>query len=90
MGSIYARDKSYTLQSNGQLLNAAAYRPLIVPTRTARRCGWTSSGKVYDSVQTSTRAATFNDQRAVVLAIQKQPGTNTIEIVNAINRCCRR
>jgi HAE1 family hydrophobic/amphiphilic exporter-1 len=84
VGSIYAPEHSYTLQSNGQLLNAAQFRPLIVAYRNGAPIRLDQVAQVYDSVQDLYNRSWFNGQRGVVLAIQKQPGTNTIEIVNAI------
>src|SRR5512142_117455 len=86
VGSIYAQEKSYTLQSNGQLLNAAAYKPLIVAYRNGAPVRLEDIGDVYDSVQDLYSRSAFNNTRAIVLAIQKQPGTNTVDIVDAINR----
>ncbi|MGA2989186.1 MAG: efflux RND transporter permease subunit [Candidatus Korobacteraceae bacterium] len=86
VGSIYAPDKSYTLQSNGQLLNAVAYRPLIVSYQNGAPVRLDEVASVFDGIQDNFTRSRFNDERAVVLAIQKQPGTNTIEIVNAIQQ----
>ncbi len=86
VGSIYAQDKSYTLQSNGQLLDASAYRPLIVTYQNGAPVRLDQVAKVFNGVQDNFTRSWFNDERAVVLAIQKQPGTNTIEIVNAIHQ----
>ena len=41
-------------------------------------------GRVIDSVQDDKTASWFNGDRAIVLAIQRQPGTNTVEVVNGI------
>ena len=86
VGSIYAPEKSYTLQSNGQLSSAAQFRPLIVAFRNGAPVRLDQVANVYDGVQDEYAKSWFNNQRAVVLAIQKQPGTNTVEIANAINR----
>ncbi len=86
VGSIYAADKSYTLQSNGQLFDAAAYRPLIVTYQNGAPVRLDQVASVYDGIQDNFTRSWFNDERAVVLAIQKQPGTNTIDIVNSINQ----
>ncbi|HET9182815.1 MAG TPA: efflux RND transporter permease subunit [Candidatus Angelobacter sp.] len=85
VGSIYAPEKTYTLQSNGQLSSAAQFRPLIVAFRNGAPVRLEQVADVYDGVQDEYSKSWFNNQRAVVLAIQKQPGTNTVEIANAIN-----
>ncbi|HKT52214.1 MAG TPA: efflux RND transporter permease subunit [Candidatus Angelobacter sp.] len=86
VGSIYAPDKTYTLQSNGQLTNAAQFRPLIVTYRNGAPVRLEQLANVYDGVQDEYSKSWFNNQRSVVLAIQKQPGTNTVEIANSINQ----
>jgi hydrophobic/amphiphilic exporter-1 (mainly G- bacteria), HAE1 family len=86
VGSIYGSSHTLTLQSNGQLLDAAAYRPLIVAYRNGAPVRIDQIGNAFNSVQDLYAQSHFNNQRAVVLAIQKQPGTNTVEIVNAINQ----
>ncbi|HVZ17283.1 MAG TPA: efflux RND transporter permease subunit [Terriglobales bacterium] len=85
VGSIYGANRTYTLESNGQLLDAAAFRPLIVAYQNGAPVRLDQVANVYDGVEDEYSKSWFNNQRAVVLAIQKQPGTNTIEVVNAIH-----
>jgi len=86
VGSIYATDKTYTLQSNGQLLNAAQFQPLIVAYRNGAPVRLDQLATVVNGTEDRFFKGALNNQRAVVLAIQKQPGTNTVEIVDAVNR----
>ncbi len=86
VGSIHAPTATYTLQSNGQLLDASAFRSLIVAYRNGAPVRLDEVANVYDSVQDLYAVSHLNNDRAVVLAIQKQPGTNTLNIVDAINR----
>jgi hydrophobic/amphiphilic exporter-1 (mainly G- bacteria), HAE1 family len=86
VGSIYATGKTYTLQSNGQLLDAAQFRPLIVAYRNGAPVRLRQVANVEDGVQDQYVKGALNGQRAVVIAIQKQPGTNTVQIVDAINQ----
>ncbi|HEY6274127.1 MAG TPA: efflux RND transporter permease subunit [Terriglobales bacterium] len=86
VGSIYAPSGTYTLQSNGQLQNAAEFRPLIVTYRNGGPVHLSDIANVRDGVQDEYSKSWFNGERSVILAIQKQPGTNTVEIVNEINR----
>ena len=85
-GTLYGEHRAYTLQANGQLLNAAAFRPIIVTYRNGSPVRLGELGKVIDSVQTDKVAAWYNGARGIVLAIQRQPGTNTIEVVNAVKK----
>ena len=86
VGSIYAASKTYTLQSNGQLLNAAQFQPLIVAYRNGAPVRLDQIATVENGVENQFVKGALNNQRAVVIAIQKQPGTNTVEIVDAVNR----
>ena len=52
----------------------------------APRCGWSSSAGCIDSVQNDKVANWFNGKRGMVLAIQRQPGTNTVEVVDNIRK----
>src|SRR5579884_2093460 len=91
VGSIYGAEKTYTLQSNGPLLDAASFRPLIVAYRNGAPVRLSEIADVQDSIQDAFSRFWFDSrqaglERAVVLAIQKQPGTNTVEIVNSIRQ----
>ncbi len=85
-GTLYGPHQAINVQSTGQLMDAAAYRPLIVAYRNGSPVRLQELGRVIDGVQTDKVASWFNDDRAVVLAIQRQPGTNTIEVVDAIRK----
>jgi HAE1 family hydrophobic/amphiphilic exporter-1 len=85
-GTIYGQHQSFSVQATGQLTNAAAYRPLIVAYRNGSPIRLEQLGRVIDSVQTDKVASWYKDERAVILAIQRQPGTNTIEVVDSIKR----
>jgi len=83
-GILYGPDKAYTIQAKGQLTEAAAYRPLVVAYRSGRPVRLDELGSVWDSVENDKTAAWFIDQRAIVLAVQRQPGTNTVEVARRV------
>lgn len=87
-GTLYGKHQAFTVQATGQLTEAAAYRPLIVAYRNGSPVRLEDLGKVIDSVENDKVASWYNDQtggtRAIVLAIQRQPGTNTVKVVEAI------
>jgi hydrophobic/amphiphilic exporter-1 (mainly G- bacteria), HAE1 family len=85
-GTLWGPNQAFSIQATGQLQTAAAYRPLIVAYRNGSPVRLEQLGRVIDGVQTDKVASWYKDERAVVLAIQKQPGTNTIEVVDSINR----
>ncbi len=83
-GTLYGPDRAFLVQAAGQLTSAAAYRPIIVAWRNGSPVRLEELGRVIDGVQNDKTAGWFNDRRAVMLAIQKQPGTNTVAVVDAI------
>ncbi len=83
-GTLWGTHQAFTVQATGQLNDAAAYRPLIVAYRGGSPVRLGELGRVIDSVQNDKVAAWFNGTRAIVLAILRQPGTNTIEVVQSI------
>ena len=85
-GVLYGAQRAWTVDSNGQLANANAFRPMVVAYRNGAPVRLAEIGRVIDSVQNDKLAAWFNDTRGILLSIQRQPGTNTIEIVDSIKR----
>jgi HAE1 family hydrophobic/amphiphilic exporter-1 len=89
-GSIVGPQRAFTLQASGQLMNAAAYRPLVVAYRRGSPVRLEDLGKIIDSVEDDKTASwhykSGGNQRAIVLGIQRQPGTNTIEVTNGVKR----
>jgi len=83
-GTLWGRQQAITVQANGQLTNAAAYRPLIITYRNGSPVRLDELGRVMDSVENDKIASWYNGTRSVVLAIQRQPGTNTVEVVDNI------
>ena len=86
VGTLYGENRAFTLQANGQLTHASLYRPLIVAYRNGSPVRLEDLGKVYDSVQNDRVANWWNDTESVVLAIERQPGTNTVEVVDAVKQ----
>ncbi len=86
LGALYGRHQSFTIQANGQLKNAAAYRPLIVAYHNGNPVRLQEVAKVIDSVQNEKVAAWFNGTRGIILAVQRQPGANTVAVVDAIKK----
>ena len=85
-GTLYGHKQSFTVQSNGQLFNAASFRPMIVAYRNGNPVRLGELGNVIDSVENDKNISWFMDTQACVLAIQRQPGTNTIEVVDGVRK----
>ena len=86
LGQFDGEHQAFSIKDNGQLLTAAAYRPLIVAWRNGAPVRLEEVATPIDSVENSRSAAWNVDKRAIVLAIQRQPGANTIETVESIKR----
>jgi hydrophobic/amphiphilic exporter-1 (mainly G- bacteria), HAE1 family len=89
-GILYGKHQAFTVEANGQLEDAAAFRPMIVAYRNGHPVRLEQLGNVLDSVQNDKVAAWYNTAtnttRAVVLAIQRQPGANTVAVVDNIKK----
>jgi len=85
-GVLDGRHKAYTVESTGQLTEAAEYRPLIVAYRNGSPVRLGELGRAIDSVENNKTAAWFNNKRGMVLAIQRQPGSNTVDVVDSVKR----
>ncbi len=85
-GTLYGPHTAFTVYASGQLFNAAQYKPLIVTYRGGMPVRLQELGRVIDSVENDKVASWYNGIRGIVLAIQRQPGTNTIEVVDAIKK----
>ncbi len=85
-GTLYGRQKAFTVQTQGQLTSAAAYRPLVVAYRNGAPVRLEDLGRVLDGVQNDKIANWSNGEPAVVLAVQRQPGTNTVEVVDNVKK----
>jgi len=83
-GTLWGTDKAYSVESQGQLTDAAGFGALVVAYRDGAPVRLSDLGRVVDSVQDTKVASWFNGQRAIVLAIQRQPGTNTVEVAQRV------
>ena len=85
-GTLYGHSTAYTVQATGQLLDAAQYRPLIVAYRNGSPVRLSEVGNVFDSVENDKTASWYNGNRSIVLPILRQPGTNTVQVVDSIKK----
>ena len=83
-GTIYGADKTFTVEAKGQLLRAEAYGPEIIAYRNGNPVRLDEVAHVYDGVENDKSASWFMGKRVIYLAIQKQPGTNVVEVVDAV------
>jgi HAE1 family hydrophobic/amphiphilic exporter-1 len=92
-GTLYGPHTSYNVMANGQLMRAAAYRPLIVAYRNGAPVRLEQVARVIDSVEDDKQISLIyggeygkEGTRGVSLAVMRQPGSNTIEVVDRIRQ----
>ena len=85
-GSLYGWTKAYTVQTNSQLNTASQFGPMIVSYRNGNPVRLQDLGNVLDSTTSDKSIFWVNGREAMILAVQKQPGTNTVEVVEGVKR----
>ncbi|HEY5914954.1 MAG TPA: efflux RND transporter permease subunit [Verrucomicrobiae bacterium] len=90
VGTVYGKERSFTIQASGQLLQAAPYEDIIVAYRNGAPVRLRDIGRAIDSVEDERTASWYNDathhDRSIILAVQRQPGANTVEVCDAIKK----
>ena len=85
-GSIEGQRLSYTIGADDQLLTSAGYQAVIVAYRNGSPVRLTDVARVVDSAENVQQAAWMNTSPAVIVNIQRQPGANTITVVDRIQK----
>ncbi|AWN17191.1 multidrug efflux RND transporter permease subunit [Salinisphaera sp. LB1] len=83
-GSLSGAVKAYTIGANDQLADAAAYRNVIVAYKNGAPVRLDNVATVVSGVENNKVAASFNGTPAVVLDVQRQPGANVVQTVDAL------
>jgi len=84
VGTLDGPQQTLTLQANRQLRNAADFADLIVSTRGGNPVRLKDVARVEDSLESLKSWATLNGENSITIAIQRQPGANTVRVVDAI------
>ncbi len=84
MGRLQGTQRIYTLDASGQFHDAAEFGGLVVAYRDGAPVHLRELGQVLDSVQDDRAQARFNGKPSVVLGVQRQPGSNTVQVVDAV------
>ncbi|HUK34314.1 MAG TPA: efflux RND transporter permease subunit, partial [Vicinamibacterales bacterium] len=91
-GTMFAPDRTLTVLANSQLMKAAQYAPMIVAYRNGNPVRLDDVARVYDGIETAQQSNWFQKSdmpgmdRAITLAVQKQPGTNVVQVVDDIKK----
>lgn len=84
LGVLNGPKQQITLQANPQLPNAAAFAELVVAWKDGAPVRLKDVANVADSVENDRTASWFNGTRAIVVAVQRQPDANTVEVVDSV------
>jgi len=84
VGTLDGPRQTLTLQANRQLRNAAEFGELIVADRGGNPVRLKDVASVTDSVETLKTWATFNGENSITLAVLRQPGANTVAVVDRV------
>jgi HAE1 family hydrophobic/amphiphilic exporter-1 len=84
-GTLNSPRQTFTLNTNDQLLKPDAYNDLIVAYRNGSPVRIRDIGKAIEGPENNRLAGWYNNQRAIILAVQRQPGANVIDTVDRIN-----
>jgi HAE1 family hydrophobic/amphiphilic exporter-1 len=94
-GQLFGADSTYNIKAGGQLMNAAAFRPIIVSYRKGAPVRLEQVANVIDSIENVMNGSWFYTkpggptaaplkQTAITLQVMRQPGTNTIEVTDSV------
>ena len=89
-GVLWGSNTAYTVRADGQLQSAPAFRSLVVAYRNGAPVRLQDLGQVLDDVQDNHTASWFDGTRSIVLAIQRQPGTNTVAVADGVKQAMQR
>jgi HAE1 family hydrophobic/amphiphilic exporter-1 len=84
VGTLYGSQKNVTLLATSAMRSAAEYKDVVVAYRNGNPVKLQEIAHVIDSVQDNRVASWYNDARSITLAVQRQPGANTVEVVDEI------
>jgi hydrophobic/amphiphilic exporter-1 (mainly G- bacteria), HAE1 family len=84
VGTLNGPKQSVTLKASAAMTNAEEYRKVVVAYRNGVPVNLDQVARVIDSVENDKTASWFNDDRAIVLAIQRQPDANTVAVVDLV------
>jgi HAE1 family hydrophobic/amphiphilic exporter-1 len=84
VGALQGKDRTVSLLATGAMERAADYRDVVVAYRNGAPIKLNQVARVIDSVENDNRASWYNDKRAIVLGIYRQPDANTVDVVDRV------
>ncbi len=87
-GELYGPSRTYTIQASGQLMTAEEYRRMVITYRNGRPVRLEEVADVVEGLENVRSGAWYytkdGNSRSIMLQVMKQPGTNTIAVVDSI------
>jgi len=83
-GTLWGPQRAYTVLADGQISSAPEFRQLVVTYQNGAPVRLQDVANVLDDVQDNRNATWYDGVRAIILAIQRQPGTNTVQVADAV------
>jgi hydrophobic/amphiphilic exporter-1 (mainly G- bacteria), HAE1 family len=83
-GALQGKARTYTVRSDGKLEKAADFNSLIIAYKDGMPVRFQDIGRAEDGVENEKIRSWHNGERALILAIYRQPGSNTVEVVNSL------
>src|SRR5262249_12534602 len=82
--TLVGNRQNVTLTASGAMTRASEYRKVVAAYRNGAPVKLEEIARVIDSVENDQIASSFNNERAIVLAIQRQPDANTVSVVDSV------
>jgi hydrophobic/amphiphilic exporter-1 (mainly G- bacteria), HAE1 family len=89
-GILWGPSTALTVEASGQLPSASSFANMIVAYRNGAPVRLSDLGRVSNDVQNNKTASWVNGQPAIVLAVQRQPGTNTVKVASGVKAALAR
>ena len=83
-GTLWGPQRAYTVLADGQISSAPEFRQLVVTYQNGAPVRLQDVANVLDDVQDNRNATWYDGVRSIILAIQRQPGTNTVQVADAV------
>jgi HAE1 family hydrophobic/amphiphilic exporter-1 len=83
-GTLYGNQQSFVVQAAGKLMNAADFRPVVVAYKNGAPVRLDEVAHVFDGVENDKTSGYFNGRPAIFISIQRQPGSNIVQVVDSI------
>jgi hydrophobic/amphiphilic exporter-1 (mainly G- bacteria), HAE1 family len=83
-GTLWGPRQAFTVEANGQVMNAEAYRPLVVAYRNGSPVRLQDLGQVIDGVQNDKIITWLDNTPSIMFQVMRQPGTNTVDVVDKV------